>query len=78
VSHTIHSPQCGTPFDVDIAEDGRLRTLGCTYAKTPGHGDVTDEAIIAAIEREYPQFRGVPAPKALKDRWQKSYQRRTC
>lgn len=72
-THSIHCPQCGTPFNVEIAKDGRLRTLGCTYAKRLGHGDVTDDEIIAAVERDHPTLRGIrfePAPKALKDRWQ--------
>jgi uncharacterized OB-fold protein len=72
MAQSVRCPQCGTPIEFEVADDGRVRTLGCLFAKRPGHGELTGEAIVAAIDAAHPVLRGVrfqPAPKALKDRW---------
>jgi hypothetical protein len=70
---SIHCPQCGTPFEVEIADDGRIRTMGCTHQnRRPVHGELTDVDILGqlgTIETLGARARYQPAPKALKDRW---------
>jgi hypothetical protein len=50
VRRTVYCPVCGSPFDVTIADDGRLRSLGCTYQdRRPDHAPITEAQIITAL-----------------------------